>query len=79
MPDQQKSLPIVAETTGTLWKIVASPGVAQTRDSTLAIIESMKMEIPVEAPADGYIAEYHVAEGDPVEEGQVLGSFVPAQ
>ncbi|WP_354686244.1 acetyl-CoA carboxylase biotin carboxyl carrier protein subunit [Cupriavidus necator] len=78
MPDQSNALPIVAETTGTLWKIVAAPNVAQARDATLVIIESMKMEIPVEAPADGYVAEYLVGEGEPVEEGQVLGAFILA-
>ncbi len=78
MPDRPNALPIVAETTGTLWKIVAAPNVAQSRDATLVIIESMKMEIPVEAPADGYVASYLVDEGEPVEEGQVLGAFIPA-
>ena len=36
------------------------------------ILESMKMEIPVEAPADGTIAELLVQEEDQVEEDQVV-------
>jgi acetyl-CoA carboxylase biotin carboxyl carrier protein len=32
----------------------------------------MKMEIPVEAPCKGRIAEIRVNEGDSVEEGDVL-------
>lgn len=79
-PDQRQAdaVPIVAETAGTLWKIVAAPGAAQARDATLVIIESMKMEIPVEAPADGYVVEYRVTEGELVEEGQVLALYIPA-
>lgn len=75
---QASPVSIIAETTGTLWKIVAAPNAAQSRDATLVIIESMKMEIPVEAPADGHVVEYLVNEGDVVEEGQVLGTFMPA-
>ena len=33
------------------------------------ILESMKMEIPVEAPCAGRVSEIKVAEGDNVEEG----------
>jgi len=38
----------------------------------LLILESMKMEIPVEAPRAGRVAELRVAEGDSIEEGAVL-------
>jgi biotin carboxyl carrier protein len=38
----------------------------------LIIIESMKMEMPVEAPASGRVAEVRVEEGQSVEEGDVL-------
>jgi len=41
-------------------------------DDVLIIIESMKMEIPVEAPCAGVITEIRVAEGDAIEEGVVL-------
>ena len=34
----------------------------------VVIVESMKMEIPVEAPADGTVAEILVAEGDSAEQ-----------
>jgi acetyl-CoA carboxylase biotin carboxyl carrier protein len=38
----------------------------------ILIIESMKMEIPVEAPCEGRIAEIRTTEGQSVEEGDVL-------
>ena len=41
-------------------------------EQAVAVLESMKMEIPVEAPAPGRVAEVHVAEGDVVEEGALL-------
>ena len=36
------------------------------------ILESMKMEMPVEAEEGGRVSEIHVAEGKPVEEGDPL-------
>ena len=39
---------------------------------TLLIVESMKMEIPVAAPAAGVVQEIFVAEGEMVEDGMVI-------
>lgn len=64
---------IVSEVTGRVWKIEASVGDAVDADQTVVIVESMKMEIPVAAPAAGRLAELTVAEGDAVEEGQTIG------
>ena len=36
------------------------------------ILESMKMEIPVEAPCAGRIREIRVREGQAIEEGVIL-------
>jgi acetyl-CoA carboxylase biotin carboxyl carrier protein len=36
------------------------------------VLESMKMEIPVEAPSAGTVSEIRVGEGDSVEEGDSL-------
>jgi acetyl-CoA carboxylase biotin carboxyl carrier protein len=41
-------------------------------DDVIMIIESMKMEIPVEAPCAGKICEIRVREGEMVEEGAIL-------
>ena len=36
------------------------------------MIESMKMEIPVESPCSGTVSQIRVEEGQAVEEGDVL-------
>jgi biotin carboxyl carrier protein len=41
-------------------------------EDTILVLESMKMEIPVEAPNAGSVSEIRVAEGDNVEEGDIL-------
>jgi len=38
----------------------------------LIFIESMKMEIPVEAPQAGTVKALNVGEGDAVDEGQII-------
>jgi biotin carboxyl carrier protein len=63
---------IKSEITGSLWKIVKQPGESVTEEDTLMILESMKMEIPIMAEANGKLAEILVKEGDPVAEGQVV-------
>ena len=55
---------------GSVWKIVAQPGSVVARGATLAILESMKMEIPLTAPCAGTVVEWLVAEGTPVAAGQ---------
>ena len=40
--------------------------------ATTSSPESMKMEIPVEAPSAGRISEIRVAEGQSIEEGDIV-------
>lgn len=63
---------VVSEVAGNVWKVEVEVGQAVTADETLMVIESMKMEIPVEAPHSGTVTELRVNQGDPVEEGTVL-------
>jgi biotin carboxyl carrier protein len=63
---------IQSEITGTVWKIVCSVGEAVAKDQELVILESMKMEIPVLAEGPGVVAQMHVAEGDVVQEGDLI-------
>ena len=63
---------IKAELAGNLWKIVVHEGQQVGADETLMILESMKMEIPVNAPDAGRVAKIHVREGQTVQEGQLL-------
>ncbi len=55
-----------------VWKVVVSAGQAVTAGEPLVILESMKMEIPVESPADGTVIEVRVQEGGVVQEGDVI-------
>lgn len=63
---------VASEITGTVWKVEKSVGDALEEADEIMILESMKMEIAVVAPADGKLAELLVSEGQAVEEGQVL-------
>ena len=63
---------IRAPITGSMWKVLVAVGDQVSEDDELMIIESMKLEIPVEAEADGVVTHIHVAEGDAVSEGQLL-------
>jgi acetyl-CoA carboxylase biotin carboxyl carrier protein len=61
-----------AHITGTVWKILVVAGDAVEEEQSLLILESMKMEMPLEAPAAGRVGVVHVAEGDAVDEGQLV-------
>ena len=58
--------------TGTVWKLERQAGDTLAEGDTILIIESMKMEIPIDAPTHGVLRELLVAEGESVNEGQVL-------
>ena len=63
---------VLAHITGTVWKIEVKPGESVEEGQTLVIIESMKMEMPVESPAKGKVEQIAVGEGQAVDEGAVL-------
>jgi acetyl-CoA carboxylase biotin carboxyl carrier protein len=63
---------IEAHITGTVWKIEVQVGDAVAEGDTVAILESMKMEMPVEAEDEGTVKEIVVAEGQAVSEGDTL-------
>ena len=63
---------VEAQITGSVWRVEKAVGDAVGEEDVILIIESMKMEIPVEAPCAGRLAEIRVSEGDSVEEGAVL-------
>lgn len=63
---------VEAEMVANVWKVLVSTGSAVTAGDTLVILESMKMEIPVEAPVGGTIEALHVEEGGVVQEGDVI-------
>jgi acetyl-CoA carboxylase biotin carboxyl carrier protein len=61
-----------AEITGTIWKVICSVGDSVAEGDTVLIMESMKMEIPMEATEDGIVREIRCQEGQAVQEGDVL-------
>jgi acetyl-CoA carboxylase biotin carboxyl carrier protein len=63
---------IPAHITGTVWKIEVEPGQEIDEGDTVAILESMKMEMPVEAEDPGTVKEIRCEEGQSVQEGDVL-------
>lgn len=63
---------VEAQITGNVWKIEKRVGDQLAAEDVILIIESMKMEIPVEAPCSGRLTEIRVTEGQNVEEGAVL-------
>lgn len=63
---------VVSEVTGSVWKVLVAVGDSVEMDTPVALIESMKMEIPVLAPDSGVVTEILVAVGDPVSEGQAV-------
>jgi len=63
---------VLSDLNAKVWKIEVAVGDAVDADGTLMILESMKTEIPVDAPKAGRVREILVAEEDAVVEGQVL-------
>ena len=63
---------VLAEMVANVWKVVVSQGDQIEDGDTICILESMKMEIPVEATASGTISELNVSEGGVVQEGDVI-------
>ena len=61
-----------AHITGTVWKIEVAVGDAVQEGDTVVVLESMKMEMPVEAEDEGTVKEILVEEGQSVSEGDVL-------
>ena len=63
---------IEAHITGNVWRVEVAIGDTVEDGDTVVILESMKMEIPVEAEDDGTVKEIRCEEGQAVSEGDVL-------
>lgn len=63
---------VEAEMVANVWKVLVAPGATVSSGDTLMILESMKMEIPVEAPVDGTVSSVNVEEGGVVQEGDII-------
>ena len=61
-----------SEIAANVWQVRIVPGQPVEPGDTLIVLESMKMEIPVESPVRGLVAVVHVQAEAHVEEGEVL-------
>ncbi|HKZ06794.1 MAG TPA: biotin/lipoyl-binding carrier protein [Methylomirabilota bacterium] len=67
MPEDVK-----AHITGVVFQITSKAGDPVAAGDPVIVLESMKMEIPVEAPRAGVVREIKVAEGQTVQEGDTV-------
>jgi acetyl-CoA carboxylase biotin carboxyl carrier protein len=63
---------VLAEMVANVWKVLVSPGHSVAVGEHLVILESMKMEIPVDSPAAGTVTDVRVQESGVVQEGDVI-------
>ena len=63
---------VESEVTGNVWKVLLEVGSEVAEGDVIMILESMKMEIPVESPVAGTLTELKVSTEDQVEEDQIL-------
>jgi acetyl-CoA carboxylase biotin carboxyl carrier protein len=66
------AIDVEAHITGTVWKVEVAVGDTVSDGDTVVILESMKMEMPVEVEDDGTVKEIRCQEGQSVQEGDVL-------
>jgi acetyl-CoA carboxylase biotin carboxyl carrier protein len=57
---------------GIVFEVLVAEGDTVRSDQLVVVIESMKLEIPVESEHDGLVRRVAVAKGDVVSEGDVL-------
>jgi acetyl-CoA carboxylase biotin carboxyl carrier protein len=66
---------IPAPITANVWKVIVKEGDEVKQGDTIVILESMKMEIPVESPRNGKIVKLYVQEGGSVTEGEPIAEI----
>ncbi|MFY9328962.1 MAG: biotin/lipoyl-binding carrier protein [Georgfuchsia sp.] len=67
---------IRASMTGTIWKILVKEGDTFSAGDELVILESMKMEIPIETEVSGTVEKILMKEGDVIEEDAVIIIYI---
>jgi len=65
-------LKVLSDLNAKVWKVEVAVGDSVDAEATLIVLESMKTEIPIDAPKAGKVVAILVKEEDPVEEGQVV-------
>jgi acetyl-CoA carboxylase biotin carboxyl carrier protein len=69
---RRETVEIEAHISGVVWKIACAVGDQVEAGDTVAVLESMKMEMPIEAEEPGRVKEILCAEGEKVNEGDAL-------
>jgi len=72
------AIEVRTEITANVWQVRCEVGQAVDEGHELVILESMKMEIPVEAPCAGTVTEIRVAPEDQITEGDVVAVIEPS-
>jgi 3-methylcrotonyl-CoA carboxylase alpha subunit len=76
--DDLASARLVAPVHGRVLKVPVSAGASVKRGQVLMLLECMKLEYRVTAPADGVVEALHFSAGDVVQEGAQLLEFAPS-
>ncbi len=71
-PSGAGSVKVESPMPGTILDIKTAAGSAVKKGDVLCILEAMKMENDIVAPADGTVASVNVNKGDSVEAGQLI-------
>jgi 3-methylcrotonyl-CoA carboxylase alpha subunit len=75
---EEATASLTAPMPGRIIAVKVEPGAKVERGQALLVMEAMKMEHTIRAPADGTVETVHFAVGDQVEEGAELIHFEPA-
>ena len=70
--DKVRPTSVIAPMPARVIRILVQPGSAAKKGDTLVVLEAMKMELPVRAPADAIVTAVHCHEGDLVRADAVL-------
>ncbi len=72
-----RPIEIVSELVANVLEVMVAPGDTVAAGDEVALLESMKMEIPVIADVAGVVLAVKVAPGDVVQDGDVLVTLTP--
>jgi oxaloacetate decarboxylase alpha subunit len=77
MPEAGSGETVPSPVAGTVIEVCIQAGATVTEGETVAVLESMKMEVMADAPIDGVLTRLDVSEGDVVAEGDPLFAVTP--
>ena len=75
---KKKGLRIRAQMPGRILRVLAKPGQTVTKGQSLLVMEAMKMENEIKAPADAVVRDCKTSEGQAVETGADLMMLEPS-